>query len=105
MIDVGMQVVCVRAEWRSVAGLPLPIGLILPIENIVYTVRGVVRIPFIVEDLCGLWLDEIHNENYGFIREPSFDIRAFRPCRKTDIEQFRELLLPVYPTVKDRVPA
>jgi hypothetical protein len=94
--EIGQQVVCV-GDWGPWARWAPP-HITFPVRSAVYTVRSI----FMGHDwrgveLLSLRFEEIRNpaldtEKDGHI-EPGFDHVAFRPCRKTSIEQFTELLV------------
>lgn len=92
MIGRGTQVVCIIEHWE--AGDP-PI-IVCPKINQVYTVRDI-RVTEEDEVKCGILLEEIKNPVMQWqIRacEPHFDIRGFRPVKKTDISMFKSMLEP-----------
>lgn len=85
---IGQQVVCVGrfAPHRWVKNYP-QVGSI-------YRIRGFRDIGDV--NLLFIWLEEIVNPLAvfydGHSEEPSFDLRGFRPVRKTDISVFTEML-------------
>lgn len=87
---IGQQVVCVGqfAPHRWVRSYP-QVGSI-------YRIRGFRDIGY--DNLLFIWLEEIVNPPAvfadGHSEEPSFDLRGFRPVRKTDISVFTEMLNP-----------
>lgn len=90
---VGMQVVCVREDWRPFCGETCPV------KGAVYTVREVVYDSSHSETT--LVLEEIHNaphvyRGYEGRRECGFRCSKFRPVRRTDISSFEALLSPVH---------
>lgn len=93
MIDVGSKVVCIISSWHWQPD-PGPLGILVPKENHVYTVRGVITHR---DRWVGILLHEIHNGNYprgDYAGEACFNIKAFRPLEKkqTSIEAFTKIL-------------
>ena len=95
MIDVGSKVVCIISSWQPDSGL---LGILVPKENHVYTVREI--IDWYYDRWVGILLHEIHNGNdpsggHGIgPGEPCFNIKAFRPLekRQTSIDVFTKIL-------------
>lgn len=91
MIGRGTQVVCIIDDWDAEE---YPITC--PKINQIYTVREIRLTP---EDQvqCSILLEEIRNEVMQWKTcacEPHFDIRGFRPVKKTDISMFNSMLAP-----------
>lgn len=87
---IGQQVVCV-GRFK-----PSEHPMIYPEVGGIYTIRGF-QDTLKDDELIFIWLEEIVNppvewENGTY--EPSFDLRGFRPVRKTDISVFTEMLNP-----------
>jgi hypothetical protein len=95
---IGQQVVCISGNsrfwpneyWRKAVKT-------LPRLHGIYTVREIRQ----ADELTGLCLEEIVNPPAHFARrfetvflEPAFDVKHFRPVKRTSIEVFRKLLAP-----------
>jgi hypothetical protein len=90
---IGQRVVCVSDRfssepvWRAAVHTFPQIGRIYTIRDICHRV-----------DLVGLLLEEIWHEPawfcVGFV-EPAFNVKHFRPLRKSDISIFKKMLEPV----------
>lgn len=97
MIDVGGQVVCIDDDWKPAPG---PLGISAPVRGQVYTVREIGKGVTTADgshhpDFVGIKLEEIHNP--PDIPTPGrgevvFNIIAFRPVKKTSIEEFTKIL-------------
>jgi len=96
--DVGQQVVCVDDHfdpwpyWRRTLRA-------FPKLNSVYTIRKILRgEDYGAEPFVSFCFYEIVSPvalfDYGYF-EPSFLCKYFRPVRKTSIEVFEKLLVPV----------
>ncbi|MQB37627.1 hypothetical protein DXT97_12575 [Agrobacterium tumefaciens] len=93
---VGQKVVCVQ-NWFAEQHLTASVlGITLPVEGGVYTIRS---IDVLSTDDVHVRLDEIHNpelgySDFGFI-EQAFCQTCFRPVvqRKTDISIFTDMLI------------
>lgn len=88
MIDIGSKVVCISDNWDTTYR---NIVKHFPIKGNIYTVRGMEKS---FEEI-GLIFEEFANETknpFLFFKEYSFDIKCFRPVKKTDISIFEEML-------------
>jgi len=90
---VGQQVVCVSENWSPDDFWRQAVRT-FPKLNSIYTIREIRR----GEVLTGFCFYEFVNPRAHFQRgylEPAFNSRNFRPVRKTSIELFERLLVPV----------
>jgi len=92
-MNVGMRVVCIRDDWKSLNG-PMSVKTSVPVKGKIYTVRDTLNhlgVPFI-------HLEEIINPqvwNGNKMMEPWFQGSFFRPIDETKLDQFRKHLVPV----------
>jgi hypothetical protein len=89
---IGQRVVCIsdrfsdEPSWRAAVCTFPKLGSVYTIRDICHRV-----------DLVGLLLEEIWHEPawfcVGFV-EPAFNIKHFRPLRKTNVDIFKKMLEP-----------
>jgi hypothetical protein len=100
--ELNQPVVCILDSVQN-GRRPL-LGEIIPIVGQVYTIRSLHHDDF--ENSLGIRVHEIVNKPQHYIQgyiECCFDSVIFRPCRKTDIEQFIPLLAPTPTKEKESV--
>lgn len=92
-IGPGTMVVCIDDLWIGRHDVPMPI---CPINGVIYTVREFDPVPDPgYPGVSFIRLEEIRNPPEPNRLEASFDIRQFRPVKRTSIESLRALLNPI----------
>lgn len=92
MFDFGMQVVCIRDDWRKRRS----VNEIYPIKDQVLTIRDIRSYPEDYTYEVGLQFEEIVNtlRMYPGTDHPceiAFPGSAFRPVKKTDINELLKI--------------
>src|ERR1700728_2881176 len=96
---VGLQVVCVSDRFSTCPYWRRAVRT-LPRRNAIYTIREIREGYGDQYGLIGFCFYELTNPRVYFERgfvEPGFFSSHFRPVRKTSIELFEKLLVPVDP--------
>ena len=96
---IGQHVICICDQWSNEPTWRAAVRSYPKLGGI-YTIRDICD----REGAVGLMFEEIWHEPALFcvgLVEPAFNIKRFRPVRKSSIDVFRKLLVPAAPETVD----